>query len=129
MTGEERTLFTYEFIPNIDNYEPTLFLGLTIYELGGVAGAFLLPMMAIQSVIGLLLGVICAIAAFALLKRFERLGNLSFPVYLFKRTMNSFTNAQVTLAHLHPNIVAEVKVSDFEGQHLATYGQNGSGAH
>lgn len=123
MDSTDRQLFIYTFIPNIDQYEPKLFLGLTLYEAFGVAAAFVGPVMMFQNGLGMVFGIVGGIAAFALLKRFESFGNLSFPIYLFKRGVNKFNNKMITLAHLHPQIVSEVKVKDFDGHHLATYGK------
>lgn len=124
MDSKERQLFTYTFIPNIDQYEPKMFLGLTLYEAFGVAAAFVVPLMTSQSIWSLILSVGGAIVAFSLFKRFEGLGNLSLPVYLFKRIKNRINGEQITLANLHPQISAQVKVSDFEGRHVATYGKD-----
>jgi len=124
MDSKDRQLFTYTFIPNIDQYEPKMFLGLTLYEAFGVAAAFVGPLMMFQNVVGMVLGVLGGIIAFAMFKRFESFGNLSLPIYAFKRISGKLKAQTITLAHLHPQIVSKVKVKDFEGHHLATYGQD-----
>ncbi|MEM9773387.1 MAG: hypothetical protein AAF902_02320 [Chloroflexota bacterium] len=124
MDSKERQLFTYTFIPNIDHYEPKMFLGLTLYEAFGVAAAFVVPLMAFQSVLGLVLAVVGTIVSFSMFKRFEGFGNLSLPVYLFKRLKNRINGESISMANLHPQIEAQVRVSDFEGRHLATYGKD-----
>lgn len=124
MDAEDRHKFTYTFIPNIDQYEPKMFLGLTLYEAFGVAAAFVVPLMAFQSGFGFALAIAGAIFAFAMFKRFESFGNLSLPVYGFKRIVLRFRTSEqiITVPHIHPKIVSQVKVRDFEGEHLATYG-------
>lgn len=118
-------MFTYKFIRNIDEYEPKMFLGLTIYEAFGVAASFVVPMMMFQNIFGFTLGAIGLVLSFSLFKRFEKLGNLSGPVYAFKRLKTKIQGDQISLSHLYPAIEAEVTVSDYEGQQLATYGKKG----
>ena len=121
MTGEERELFSYEFIPNIDVYEPKLMLGLTFMELTAAGMALIFPLMLLQSIAGIVLGGLAAILTILLLKRFALFGNLSLPIYLFKRALIARRKEQIQLAHLMPAIRAEVQIRDYNDEHIATY--------
>lgn len=121
MTGEERELFSYEFIPNIDVYEPKLMLGLTFMELTAAGMALIFPLMLLQSIAGIVLGGLAAVLTILLLKRFALFGNLSLPIYLFKRALIARRKEQIQLAHLMPTIRAEVQIMDYDNQHIATY--------
>lgn len=101
-----------------------MFLGLTLYEAFGVAAAFVVPLMALQNGFGLALAIIGGIVAFAMFKRFESFGNLSLPVYVFKRLALRLRKSEqiINVPHIHPKIISQVKVKDFDGEHLVTYG-------
>ena len=121
MTGEERELFSYEFIPNIDVYEPKLMLGLTFMELTAAGMALIFPLMLLQSIAGIVLGGLAAVLTILLLKRFALFGNLSLPIYLFKRALIARRKEQIQLAHLMPTIRAEVEIRNYNNEHIATY--------
>lgn len=121
MTIQEQTQFQYEFIPNIDGYEPKLMLGLTFVELTGAGLALVVPMLALQSGFGLLLGGLLAVVTILLLKRFERLGNLSLPLFLWKRFLLAYRPKTIGLSRLLSSVEATIKVSDYAGAHVATF--------
>lgn len=121
MTIKEQELFQYEFIPNVDSYEPKLLLGLTFVELTGAGLALIVPLLVLQNVIGIVLGIALATVAVLSLKRFERLGNLPLPVFLWKRAMLAYRPKTVSLPRLQSSVQATVRIIDYAGEHVATF--------
>ena len=121
MTHQEQELFSYDFIINIDSYEPKLKFGLTFVELTAAGMAVVFPMLVLQSLTGAFFGVLLGIVALLVLKRFTRLGNLSIPVYLAKRARLAHRAEPLKVAQMVPVVRAEVTVTDYQGEHVATY--------
>lgn len=121
MTNEEQEMFSYDFIINIDSYEPKLKFGLTFVELTAAGIALVFPMLLFQSVLGALLGVLLGGVVLLALKRFIRLGNLSIPVYLGKRIQLAYRAEPIIVAQMVPAVRAAVTVTDYQGEHVATY--------
>lgn len=121
MTHEEQDLFHYQFIVNIDSYEPKLLFGLTFVELTASGMAMVFPMLLFQNLSGILLGAAAGLVVIALLKRFTRLGNLQLPVYLWKRGRLAWRRENIPLPRLVPAVRASVTVRDYSGEHVATY--------
>ena len=121
MTQEEQELFVYQFVVNIDSYEPKLLFGLTFVELTAAGIALVLPMLLLQSGSGIALGLAAGLATLAMLKRFVRLGNRALPVYLWQRGRRAYRRETIQLPRLVPLVKATVTVRDYDGEHVATY--------
>ena len=96
--------FTYEFRPNIDTFQYTTKIGLTIDEAMLVSGAGGLPFVVTQNLTGAVIGVMAAALAFMAIKKFDRFGGVSFFLYLLRRIAHQFKNRTVQVNQIVPSI-------------------------
>lgn len=120
MTAQEQELFVYDCVPNIDGYDPKLMLGLTFAELSSAGLGLVTPVLLTQSLVGLMLGMLCALTLLLMLKRFERFGNVPLPLYLYKRIRAAQSTDTLSLPQLVPTINATITVHTYAGEHIAT---------
>ncbi len=77
---------SYEWPPNLTQYEAAVFLGLTAVEAMAGMMAFLIPLTLLDNKIaGAVLGVVLLALTVGSLKKLESFGNVSLPVYMWKR--------------------------------------------
>ena len=76
----------YEWPPNLNDYEARLFLGLSATE--GIAGGMVFMLvtgLVPNRLLGLILGIVLFVGVVLSLKKMESLGNISIPLYLWRR--------------------------------------------
>lgn len=106
----------YEWPPNLTQYEAAVFMGLSTSEAVGGGMAFMACLMLIpHKVVGGILGAILAVLVVLALKKVERLGNVSFPVFLWKRWRASRQPRPVFLTEIIGARGATIHLEDEDG--------------
>ncbi|HID89403.1 MAG TPA: hypothetical protein EYP52_06810 [Anaerolineae bacterium] len=106
----------YEWPVDILHYEPKIMGGVTFYELVGAAVGFLLPTLLMQSIAGLVLGVVIAAAVLLTIKKFDALGGRSFPLYVIARIRAARERRQVELPMIVSGGGGRVVVESWDGE-------------
>ena len=110
----------YEWPPNLTQYEATIFMGLSTTEAVGGGIALIAAVMLIpHKVVGGVVGVLAALLVVLALKKMERLGNISIPVFLWKRWRASRNPRQVFLTEIIGARGGAVHLEDADG-HILT---------
>jgi hypothetical protein len=109
---------SYEWPPNLTQYESRIFLGLAAHEATAAGFAFLLTIGLVRSGAGVVLGAVAAVAVLLLVKRWERLGNRSLPVYLVARGLERRQETELELPLILGGHAALVEVEAWEGETL-----------
>ena len=97
----------YHIPPDVLHYEPRFIFGLTATDLLVAT----IPAMLIGVTLAWGTGIVTGILSLSLLKRFERFGNQSFPMYTIQRWQHTRTPRTVHLPLILP---AEVEALQFE---------------
>lgn len=121
MTGEERTTFRYEFPLNVDTFEATTKFGLTMNEAMVVMGTGVVPTLFITTATGLVLGAVVAFITFLGTRKYDRLGGVSLPVYLYQRMRSHFGSDRIRLNQIVPKVQAEITRKTYQGERIAIY--------
>lgn len=109
----------YEWPPQVAGYEPKILAGLTWTEGISVAMGFLIPLALFQGqgVIGFVFAVLGGVGALLVMKRFERLGGVSIPLYLIYRLQAWYKQESLELSLIVPHDVSSgVIVENLEGE-------------
>jgi hypothetical protein len=107
---------TYEWPPHVGQYDAKIF-GFTIVEAVAALMSFLVVMATFSNLfVGLLVGVL----ALLFVRRLERLGGVSLPVYIFYRVKAAYSSEIMELplitAQSHQGVV---EIEDWEGGTVA----------
>jgi hypothetical protein len=103
---------TYEWPVNIFRYEGRVF-GLNIIEIGVVLAGFFLPMILLGASVGSLMVSISVIMVLLLcVRRLERLGNVTVPLYLWRRLQYQREPRTVVLPLIMGNEATRVTIYD-----------------
>ena len=90
---------TYEWLPNLSNYEARIMLGLTAQEAMASALGFIMPVTFIPSLFGVIVAMLTVITILLTIKKIDRFGQKAFLVYLviriFERIKKSFELGKV----------------------------------
>ena len=106
----------YEWPPNLTQYEAAVFMGLTTTEAVGGGLAFMLCLMLIpHKIVGGLVGALIALLVVLSLRKMERLGNVSIPVWLWKRWRASRNPRTIYLTEIIGTTSAPVHLEDEDG--------------
>ena len=107
---------TYEWPPHVGQYEAKIF-GFTIMEAVAAVMSFLVVM---ASVDNLFAGLIAGVIALLFVRRLERLGGVSLPVYITYRLRAAYSNEVMELPLIttqsHSGVV---EMEDWEGSTVA----------
>ena len=107
---------TYEWPPHVGQYEAKLF-GFTIMEAIAAVMSFLVIMATTRN---LILGIIMGVIALLCVRRMERLGGVSIPLYIFHRLQAAYSKEIMELplitTHAHEGVV---EIEDWEGSTVA----------
>ncbi len=104
----------YEIPPDVLHYEPRFLFGLSATDLL-VAAIPAILLMAIGLIIpGLLMGIV----ALSLLKRFDRFGNRSLPVYYIQRWQYNRARRKVVIPLVLPPDTQAMRFETWDGEEL-----------
>jgi hypothetical protein len=112
---------TYEWPPNLTQYEARLFLGLSAIEAISGGLAFILPVALLPSVLGFVVGLFGAVVVILSIKRLEALGNLALPTYLVARFLTERQPVVVELPLILGESSGGVLVESWEGESLLVW--------
>jgi hypothetical protein len=113
----------YQFPPNILTYETRFMAGLTMTDMLAAALPFVGVVMMLQSIVGMVLGVLAGVAGLLAVKKFERLGNRNLPSYLLARLIHHFRHPEVELPLIVPRgSGATVSLQTWDGDELVSLG-------
>ncbi len=104
----------YQIPPDVLNYEPRYIFGLTATDLLVAA----MPSILLMSTVGIIPGLLAGVAALTLLKRFERFGNRSLPVYFVQRWLYNRSQHKVVLPLILPPETQSISFESWEGEEL-----------
>ncbi len=107
---------TYEWPPHVGQYEARI-LGFSIMEAIIAVMGFLIIM---ATTANLLLGLIVGVLALLFVRKFERLGGVSIPPYIYHRLYATYSKEMMELplitTHSHEGVV---EIEDWEGGTVA----------
>ncbi len=118
MTEQETTMadITYDWPPHVGQYDAKIF-GFALMEAIAAVMAFLVIMATTGSII---LGVIVGVLALLFVRKIERLGGVSVPVYIYHRLHAAYSKEMMELplitTHSHDGVV---EIEDWEGGTVA----------
>ena len=107
---------TYEWPPNLTEYEAKIFLGLTTGEAIAGSLAFLIPIATLQNTAGFVVAIISAAVVLLSIKKFDRFGNRSLPVYFFARWLEGRQQPEVELPLILGPSSSYVELENWEGE-------------
>ena len=105
---------SYQIPPDVLHYEPRYVFGLTATDLLIAA----MPAVLLIATVGVLAGALAGLGSLSLLKRFDRFGNRSLPVYVFQRWRYNRMERPVTLPLVLPPETQAIAFETWEGDHL-----------
>ncbi len=112
MTAQDE--LRYHIPPDVLHYEPRFIFGLTATDLLVAT----VPAMLIGVTLAWSAGVVTGILSLSLLKRFERFGNQSFPVYAFQRWQHTRAARSVHLPLILPPEGEALQFETWDGETL-----------
>lgn len=124
MNGEQRSQFRYEYPLNVDTFKAKMKGGVSMDEALILLAAFATPFLILQSVTSLILGAVLAVVVFLCIRKYDRLGGASLPVYLVQRAGNAMGKKTITLTQIMPSVDASITVESYDGQTIAQYGDD-----
>ena len=105
---------TYEWPVNLFRYEGRIF-GLNIIEIGALIAGFFIPVTLLGwQGPGVVVSVVLMVLTFLSLRRIERLGNHTLPVYLWKRLQYQRTPRTLVLPLVMGSDVTQITIYDPE---------------
>jgi hypothetical protein len=105
---------TYAWPVNILRYEARIF-GLSIIEIGAVIAGLLVPMVVVGlSLIGVGVSAMTIVTLLLLLRRIERLGNSTIPMFVMQRLRDYRAPRTVMLSLIMGAAATEIRVYDPE---------------
>lgn len=117
---------TYEWPRNILRYETKFWGGLTITNLFAMAIPFMTLTFAFSKgehqVMGMVLGLVAALIGLLMTKRFETLGGLILPVYLYRLTSVRQKKPRVEMPLIMPLGTEQFIIETWEGETLMELG-------
>jgi hypothetical protein len=109
---EELHELHYQIPPDVLHYEPRFFFGLTATDLIVAA----MPAILLIATVGVLPGLLAGVLSISLLKRFERFGNRSLPVYYFQRWRYNTVQREVVLPLIIPPETRMLQFETWDGE-------------
>lgn len=104
----------YQIPPDVLHYEPRFFFGLTATDLIVAA----MPMIFLIALVGVFPGLLAGAVSLSLLKRFDNLGNRSFPVYFFQKWQYNRAQRSVALPLVLPPETQALTFETWGGEKL-----------
>jgi hypothetical protein len=104
----------YPIPPDVLHYEPRFIFGLSATDLLVAT----IPALLLGTTLGWVAGVVMAVVALSLLKRFERFGNQSLPMYYFQRWQYTRRSRPVHLPLVLPAEAENLQFETWEGDKL-----------
>jgi hypothetical protein len=101
----------YQIPPDVLHYEPRYFFGLTATDLLVAA----MPAILLIATAGVVAGVLAGVTSLSMLKRFDRFGNRSLPVYVVQRWRYNRMGREVALPLVLPPETEAITFESWEG--------------
>ena len=101
----------YQIPPDVLHYEPRFFFGLSATDLLIAA----MPAILLIATVGIFPGILAGALSLSLLKRFERFGDRSLPVYYFQRWRYNTVEREVVLPLIIPSEAQSLHFESWEG--------------
>lgn len=110
----DETPLQYQIPPDVISYEPRYLFGLTATDLLVAA----MPSILLMATAGILPGLLAGLLALSLLKRFDRFGDRSLPVYFFQRWLYNRSQQKVVLPLVLPSETQRIAFQSWDGEEL-----------
>ena len=111
---------TYEWLPNLSQYEARIMLGLTAQEAMACAMGFLVPISIIPSFFGVIVAVLTVITILLTIKRIDRFGQKSFLIYIIIRFWERINKKQIEIPLIMGGGSGRIELENWEGETVLT---------
>ena len=111
---------TYEWLPNLSNYEARIMLGLTAQEAMASALGFIMPVTFIPSLFGVIVAILTVITILLTIKKIDRFGQKAFLVYLVIRIFERIKKKEVEIPLIMGGNSSRIELENWEGETILT---------
>lgn len=111
---------TYEWLPNLSNYEARIMLGLTAQEAMASALGFIMPVTFIPSLFGVIVAMLTVITILLTIKKIDRFGQKAFLVYLVIRIFERIKKKEVEIPLIMGGNSSRIELENWEGETILT---------
>lgn len=111
---------TYEWLPNLSQYEARIMLGLTAQEAMASAMAFILPVTVIPSLFGVIVATLSVIIVLLTIKKIDRFGQKAFLTYLIVRIWERVRQKEIEIPLIMGGNSSRIELENWEGETIMT---------
>lgn len=111
---------TYEWLPNLSQYEAKIMLGLTSQEAMGAAMGFILPVSIFPSIYGIIIATLTTITVLLSIKKIDRFGQKPFLVYLIIRSWERVKQKEVEIPLIMGGNTSSIEIENWDGETIMT---------
>ena len=111
---------TYEWLPNLSQYEARIMLGLTAQEAMACALGFIIPISIVPSIGGVIIAILTIIIILLTIKKIDRFGQRAFLVYLTIRFWERINKKQIEIPLIMGGGSGRIELENWEGETVLT---------
>ena len=111
---------TYEWLPNLSQYEAKIMLGLTSQEAMGAAMGFIVPVSIVPSIYGVVVAILTTIIVLLSIKKIDRFGQKPFLIYLIIRLWERIRQKEVEIPLIMGGNTSSIEIENWDGETIMT---------
>lgn len=111
---------TYEWLPNLSNYEARIMLGLTAQEAMACALGFIVPVSVTPSFFGIIIAIFTVIIVMLTIKKLDRFGQKAFLIYLIIRIWERINKKEIEIPLIMGGDSSRIELENWEGETIMT---------